>query len=72
MPYDTTEESPEGDPTKTTYTDEDGAAMVDHNDSSSSQPGNNDTGVIEDTSDSGHEDEDEEEAEISDSEVYHP
>jgi hypothetical protein len=38
MSYDTTEEAPEGDPTKTTYTDEDGAAMVDHNDSSSSQP----------------------------------
>jgi hypothetical protein len=72
MPDDTTEEVPDGDPTNTTYTDEDGAAMADHNDSSSSQPGNDDTGVIKDTSDSGDEDEDEEEAEISDSEVYHP
>jgi hypothetical protein len=71
-PDDTTDEAPEGDPTSTTYTDEDDAAMVDHNDSSSSQPGNYNTGVIEDTSNSGDEDEDEEEAEIPDSEVYHP
>jgi hypothetical protein len=38
--------------------------MVDHNDSSSSQPGNDNTGVIEDTSDSGDEDEDEDEEEV--------
>jgi hypothetical protein len=68
----TSEEAPEGEPMNTTYTDEDGSAMVDHNDSSSSQSVNDYTGVIEDTNNSGSEDEDEEEAEISDSEVYHP
>jgi hypothetical protein len=69
VPDDTTAGVPEGDPTNLTDTEEDGT-MMDHNDSSTSQPENDNTGVIEDTSDSG--DEDEEETDISDSEVYHP
>jgi hypothetical protein len=60
---------PDGGTMNTTYTDEDGSAMVDYGDSSSNQSGNDDTEVIEDSNNSGSEDEDEEEAEISDSEV---
>jgi hypothetical protein len=57
----TTEEAPEGD-SLNTNTDEDDSAMVDYGDSSSIQSGNDGTEVIEDSNNSGSEDEDEDEA----------
>jgi hypothetical protein len=75
VPDDTTAGVPEGDPadlTSGTDLEADDAAMMDHEDSSTSQYENNSTGVIADASDSGDEDENEEETEIPDSEVYHP
>jgi hypothetical protein len=71
----TTAGDPEGDPANLTGVEADGTNMMDHEDSSTSQPENDNTGVIEDASDSGDEDkdedEDEDETEISESEVYH-
>jgi hypothetical protein len=72
VPDGTTAGEPEGDPANLTDTEADGTNMMDHEDSSTSQPKNDNTGVIEDASDSGDEDEDEEELEMSDSEVFHP
>jgi hypothetical protein len=62
----------EGDQENMTDAEADGTTIMDHEDSSTSQPENDNTGVIEDASDSGDKDTDEEETEISDSEVYHP
>jgi hypothetical protein len=72
VPDGTTAGDPEGDPANPTDTEADGISMMDHEDSSTSQPENDNTGVIEDASDSEDKDGDEEETEISDSEVYHP
>jgi hypothetical protein len=53
VPDDTTSGVPEGDPPNLTDTEEDGTTMIDNEDSSTSQPENDSTGVIEDISNSG-------------------
>jgi hypothetical protein len=72
VPDGTTAGVSEGDPVNLTDAEADGTTVMDHEDSSTSQPENDRTGVIEDASDSDSGDEDEEETEILDSEVYHP
>jgi hypothetical protein len=59
VPDGTTAGEPEGDPYNLTDVEAEGI-MMDHEDSSTSQPENDNTGFIEDASDSGDEDEDEE------------